>query len=150
MALEQLNIRDHPLAREAARLIIDEVFDGVYGSQHGDDAINEYINYNDPERVTHYALIGAEVGLVAIASLTHSNLPEGMTFIRSMAVKPEFQSRGFGRELLRGIAQQAKRLGNGRIELVANVPQYFERFGFVGRGGMAADVDDVIRKTAAI
>ena len=149
VAFEQLNIREDPLAREAAKLLVDEVFFGRYGQQEGEYAIQEYIDQNEPNLVAHYALVGSEIGLVAVASVTHSTIPNGMTFVRALGVRYEDQSRGYGTQLLLGIAQQAKQRGNGRIELVAADPRFFMKYGFSGRGGMAADVDDVILKISA-
>ena len=149
VTFEQLNIREHPLAREAAKLLINEVFFGRYGQQEGEYAIQEYVDQNEPELVTHYALVGAELGLVAVASVTHSTIPNGMTFVRALGVRQDEQYRGYGTQLLLGVAQQAKQRGNGRIELVAANPRFFMKYGFRGRGGMAADVDDVILKASA-
>ncbi len=55
---------------------------------------------------------------------------EDLAEIRSLAVAPEKQRRGFGRELVEACLGEARSLGVRRVFALTYVPDFFARFGF--------------------
>ena len=50
--------------------------------------------------------------------------------IRSVAIEPEYQKKGIGRELVNRNIAEAKQLGLPRIFLLTYKPEFFQKFGF--------------------
>jgi len=50
--------------------------------------------------------------------------------IRSLAVAPQMQGRGIGRELVRACLKEARELGIKKVFLLTYIPRFFYQFGF--------------------
>jgi amino-acid N-acetyltransferase len=105
------------------------------------DAICELINYYaERGRMLHRSLEstvesireflvarrdGRVAGCVALP-VSWKDLGE----LRSLAVRPGFEGRGVGRELVDAALDDARRLGLQRVFVLTYVTDFFERFGF--------------------
>jgi len=55
---------------------------------------------------------------------------EDLAEIKSLAVLPEYQNRGIGRQIVEACIQEAKKLGIKKVFALTYVPTFFERLGF--------------------
>ncbi len=54
----------------------------------------------------------------------------GLAEVRSLAVLPEYRSRGIGSQLVKACLTEARILGLGEVFCLTLRPEYFQRFGF--------------------
>lgn len=145
-AFEILDFQDpDALANAAADLIVREIygrFDQPISYTDGKD----YIREADPEIDTHYALTTTDTGLVAAAGVLHGI--DGLTEVCDFAVDPANRGQGYGRNLMRHIAEHSLEQGDTVMSLVPLEPFYFSNLGFAYDGEdhlhMYADPLDLI------
>jgi len=51
--------------------------------------------------------------------------------IRSLAITPSKQKKGYGKRLVKKIFQEGKKIGIKKIFVLTYVPEFFEKFGFI-------------------
>ncbi len=80
------------------------------------------------ERIRDY-WVGVEKGEIAVAGALHP-VWDGLAEIRSLTVKKKFQGKGWGRELVEKMEEEAKLLGVKKIFVLTAIPEYFQRLGY--------------------
>jgi len=55
---------------------------------------------------------------------------EDLAEIKSLAILPEYQNRGIGRQIVQACIQEAKQLGIKKVFALTYVPSFFEKLGF--------------------
>ena len=80
------------------------------------------------DRLRDFFVYETSQGVVACAAL--HVVWEDLAELRSLAVLPELQKRGVGRQLVEACKQEAAGLRIGRVFCLTYVPEFFGRLGF--------------------
>jgi amino-acid N-acetyltransferase len=80
------------------------------------------------DRLRDFHVLETESGIIGTIALhvTWDRLVE----VRSLAVAPEAQKHGYGRELVGAALRDARELGAEEVFTLTYVPEFFERLGF--------------------
>ncbi len=136
-----------PLALQAAYLTATEFGAHSIALVDLDKSVANFIDSLGASATDNYALLQAESGLVAAASVIHG-LDRGVgneTEVLTIAVRSDLQRQGLGRFLMRHIAREACDHGDTTISLEPIDTQPYLHMGFTGNDmGMRAKVIDLL------
>lgn len=80
------------------------------------------------EGLRDFVVLESEGQLIAIGAL--HVVWDDLAEIRSLAVAPGFEGRGFGREIVNALLDEARSLGVGRVFALTYKQGFFEKLGF--------------------
>ena len=79
--------------------------------------------------IRSYLIIKKNNSIIAVGALHIYSVHLGE--IRSLAVHQDYQGKGFGRQIILGLQQEAKRLGIKELLTLTYQKEFFEKLGFI-------------------